>query len=227
MPVRPHLTSVVGPTTVAARANGVKWSDVGSRHWARTAIDYVGKYRSWMRDYPKQRNGETPFKPNKIESRKFFLRSAVRAFAPNEHPDPDIEFDDLPKSSNFWDFASVAVKLGWIDKVAGKIKPDDGVSMQLVHRVLTLALHLRGPINGIDDLHTKNGIRFDTSANTGSTLIGMRIGLRYNHGNERMDVTPTSKLPARRSPGPCIERRPPRRTRWTRWIDTPTSSCRR
>lgn len=190
----PAPVSVTDPDS-AARATGVKWADVGSRHWARTAIDYVGKYRSWMRDYAKQRNGETPFKPNKIEPRKFFLRSAVRAFAPNENPDPDIHFDDLPKSSNFWDFASVAVKLGWIDKVGGKIKPDDGVSMQVVHRVLTLALHLRGPITGIDELRTKNGIRFKTSPYTGSTMIGMRIGLRFNHGNERMDVTPTSKLP--------------------------------
>ncbi|MEX0753754.1 MAG: NlpC/P60 family protein [Actinomycetota bacterium] len=190
----PAPVSVVDPS-VYARGSRIKWADVRSGYWARTAIDYVGKHNNWMRDYPEQRNGETPFKPNKLEPRKLFLRAAVRAFAPDERPDPDIVFDDLPKSSNLWDFASVAVKLGWIERSGGKIRPDDAVSMQVVHQVLTTALGLRGPVNGIDRLETANGIGFKTTKYTGSTLIGMRIGLRYNHGNERDDVTPKSKLP--------------------------------
>jgi cell wall-associated NlpC family hydrolase len=67
--------------------------------------------------------------------------------------------------------------------------------MQTVHQVLVRALRLRGPANGIDTLRTANGIGFSSPRNTGTTLIGMRIGLRYNHANERDDVTPTSKLP--------------------------------
>ena len=190
----PPPPSVLDPT-VFARGSRVKWADVRSGHWARSAIDYVGKFHKWMRDYPEQRNGETPFKPNKLEPRKLFLRSAVRAFAPNEPTDPDITFDDLPTSSNFWDFASVAVKLGWIEPSGGGIRPDDPVTMQVVHRVLVTALHLRGPANGIDTLSTANGIGFATTPTTGTTLIGMRIGLRYNHADEHDDVTPTSKLP--------------------------------
>src|SRR5206468_12780631 len=47
----------------------------------------------------------------------------------------------------------------------------------------------------IDALHTRSGFTFDTPRDFGTTLLGMRLGLRYNHGDESLDVGPSSPLP--------------------------------
>ena len=122
-----------------------------------------------------------------------FGRSRVRA---PEAPAPGIHFSDLDKTSNFYPFANVAVKLGWAD--VGKhhtIHPSDPVTMEQVHQALVLALHLRTEANGLDHLHTRGGHSFATGPDFGTTVIGMRIGLRYNHSDEAMDVGPTSPMP--------------------------------
>jgi len=179
---------------LAAEAT-VKWSDVGRNHWARDAIDHVAGANNWMRDFPQNKDGTYPFRPDKIEPRKLFARAVVRAFAPDEPTDPDLRFDDLRKSDRFWPFANVAVKLGWMRRSSGKFLPDDDATTGTVHRALVLALGFRGIAADLDRLHTADGKRFDIPKDFGTTLLGMRLGLRYNHSNEALDVGPTAPLP--------------------------------
>lgn len=195
MPAPPSVIPRTAAPRTAARPS-VRWSDVGAGHWARRAIDYVGATHGWMRDYSSGKRGRYPFRPEKIESRKLFFRAAVQAFAPNARIDRGLRFSDLPVKAPFYRYANIAVKLGWVDRGANRsINPDKGVTMATVHRALVLALGLKREAAGLNRIHMKDGTRFDTSRNFGTTVIGMRIGLRYNHSTESMDVNPDSRMP--------------------------------
>ncbi len=173
----------------------VKWSDVPKKHWARTAIDLVGGTNAWMRDFRQAADGTYPFKPDALESRRLFARSVVRAFAVAEPPDPELTFPDLPDSDLFFPFANVAVKLGWMSTDAeGNFLPTDPVTPSSVHRALVLALGLGEAAAGLDALHMQDGTAFETPQDFGTLLIGMRLGLRYNHGDESLDVGPDTPL---------------------------------
>lgn len=178
-------------TLVAGR---VDWADVNRNHWARTAIDHVGEANDWMRDFKELDDGTVPFKPDKLETRKLLARAAVKAFAPNEDTDPDITFTDLGRRDRFWRFANVAVKLEWMRRVDGAFLPEQPVAMKSVHRVLVYALGLRGTAVRLDRLKSKDGTRFHTPSAFGTTLLGMRLGLRYNHDDESLDVGPETEL---------------------------------
>jgi cell wall-associated NlpC family hydrolase len=198
-------TGVPAPRSVAASARGtlrpagrssIRFTDVSRGYWARSAIDYVAGAHRWMRDYPAGGRGRVEFRPDKLESRKRFLRAAVQAFAPDAHVDRGIRFSDLDSTAPFYRYADIAVDRGWIDRGAGHaIHPDSPVTMATVHRVLVLALGLKRAAAGLNRIHTADGRRFDTWTNFGTTVIGMRIGLRYNHDNESLDVNPSSPMP--------------------------------
>jgi cell wall-associated NlpC family hydrolase len=179
------------------RLNSVKWSDVPAGYWARNAIDYVGSAKAWMRDFPKNGNGTYDFKPDRLESRKLFARALVKAFAPTVDVDPKITFDDLPSDAPFYPWANIAVQKGWLRRTGGgtKFSPDQPVTTRTVHQGLVLALGLRSAAAGLDRLHTANGIKFATPPKFGTLLIGMRLGLRYNHSDESLDVGPDTPLP--------------------------------
>ena len=175
--------------------NGIKWSDVPKRHWARAAIDYVGATNDWMRDDPPGEDGRYPFRPDDLESRALFARSAVRAFASDEATDPSITFPDLPTTDPFYQYANVAVKLGWMTAGSdGSFLPNEPVTTRLAHRTLVVAVGLGDLAKGLDAIHTRNGTTFSVPPDFGTLLIGMRIGLRYNHGDESLDVGPDSPL---------------------------------
>jgi hypothetical protein len=199
-------TGMPAPTSVAAGGDdlgasrlarsSVRWTDVGAGHWARNAVDYVASAHGWMRDYPVDARGRSEFRPDKIESRKLFFRAAVEAFARKARVDRDIRFTDLPATAPFYRYANVAVRLGWVDVGGDRaINPDGPVTMATVHRVLVRALGLGAAAAGLDRIQTADGRRFDTWNNFGSTVVGMRIGLRYNHDAESMDVNPDSPMP--------------------------------
>lgn len=179
-----------------ALAPAIRWTDVSSGHWARAAIDYVAGEHGWMRDYPVDARGRSEFRPTKEEPRKLFLRAAVEAFAPEARVDRDIRFRDLPAKAPLYRYANIAVQLGWVEPGPDRaINPDAPVSMATVHRVLVLALGLEGAAAGLNAIHTEDGRPFDTWKNFGTTVVGMRLGLRYNHGDESMDVNPDSDMP--------------------------------
>lgn len=183
--------------TAMARAIRVKWSDVPAGYWDRGAIDYVAETFRWMRDYPAADDGTFRFKPERLESRELFASAVVMAFAPSVDVDPRITFDDLPTDSPFYPYANVAVQKGWLRRTnhGTSFSPAEPVTTRTVHKALVLALGLKTEAAGLDKIHTHSGYQFRTPKNFGTLLLGMRLGLRYNHSDESMDVGPNTPLP--------------------------------
>jgi len=188
----------LGPSANAAqRAGSIMWSDLTpSDNWAKPAIAYVAGSNDWMRDFAPNVDGSYPFRPDTIETRKYLARSMVKAFAPDAPVDPTITFTDLDATQMFYRYANVAVRMGWMRRGAGgTFLPDAPVNMATVHRALVLALGMRDIARQLDTLHTSNGYTFDTPMNFGTTMLGMRLGLRYNNSDESRDVNPRSLMP--------------------------------
>jgi hypothetical protein len=184
------------PGSTATATGGVRWSDVPNKHWARTAIDFVGATNDWMRDRKAATDGTYAFEPNRLESRKLFARALFRAFGSDLPQDPALGFDDLPESDRFYRSANVAVTAGWLEVGQGTaFRPDDPVTTGEVHRALVLAIGMGDLAAGADALHLQDGTPIATPKDFGTLLIGMRIGLRYNHGDESLDVGPDTPLP--------------------------------
>lgn len=184
-----------GPPTwsvprVLARESGIRWSDVPAGHWARRAIDFVAGEQDWMRDYRQTEDGTYPFKPDVLERRRLFARAMVRAFAPEAEPDPELAFPDLETGSRAWRDANIAVSQGWLRTDAdGRFLPREPVLMRDVHRALVLATGYGDLAAGTQAIHLRDGTRVAVPRDFGTTLIGMKLGLRYNHGDESLDVT--------------------------------------
>jgi hypothetical protein len=173
----------------------VRWSDVNRHHWARAAIDHVGAVNDWMRDSKPDADGRYAFEPDAEESRKRFARALFRAFGKGHEQDPDLRFTDLPKDDRFFRAANVAVTAGWMTVDGdGAFRPGRPVTTREVHRALVLAIGLGDIAAGAQDLHLRDGTAIDVPRDFGTTLIGMRLGLRYNHGDETLDVGPDSSL---------------------------------
>jgi hypothetical protein len=179
-----------------ARQTAIVFTDLTPADgWAKNAIHYVGATHDWMRDYVARPNGTYRFHPTSLESRIWLARALVKAFAPTEAIDPSIEFLDLPNTSGLYPYANVAVKLGWMGiNKKGDFRGGATVNLVYLHSVLIRVLGLQATADSIDALHMTNGTPFITPRNLGSTLLGMRLGFRYNNSNEIMDVVPTTKL---------------------------------
>jgi cell wall-associated NlpC family hydrolase len=183
--------------TRSTRASTVVIADLdASDVWAKAAIGWVAKDNNWMRDFAPNPDGTYDFRPDAIEKRKYLARSIVRAFAPDAQPDGSTTFDDLDRSSRWYPFAAVAVEHGWMGAHSDVFDPNGRVTMAMVHRALVLAVGLRHAAEALDSVHTRDGIAFSTSANFGTTVLGMRLELRYNAptGSESMDVAPFDDL---------------------------------
>ena len=191
-------TPIVYPTSsipsIASVDPTITFSDLdASDGWAKEAIRWVAATKDWMRDYAAKDDGTYPFRPDRIETRKQLARSVVEAFAPDEAPDASIVFPDLDASSAWYRYAAVAVRHGWIrTESGGAFGPDEGVTMAMLHRALVLALGLKPAVKALNQLHTHAGQTFRLPRNFGTTLLGMRLYLRYNAptGSESMDVAP-------------------------------------
>jgi hypothetical protein len=187
-----------GPAAWRAMApsatNGIRWEDVGKKHWARTAVDLVGATNDWMRDYRVSEDGRYPFKPDALETRRLFARALFRALGSDLAPDPGLAFDDLPDGDRFFRAANVAVSQGWIEIDGSSFRPLEPVTTLVVHRALVVALGLGDIAAGADAIHLRDGTPLATPRGFGTLLLGMRLGLRYNHGDEALDVGPESAL---------------------------------
>jgi cell wall-associated NlpC family hydrolase len=198
IPVVYPRTSTDLATRSATRASTVTFADLdASDTWAKEAIRWVAKDHNWMRDFPANPDGTYDFQPDTIEKRKLFARSIVRAFAPDARPDPSTTLSDLDPSSRWYRYAAVAVDRGWMGAPGGAFDPNSHVTMAMAHRALVLAVGLRHAAKALDAIHTRDGVTFDHSANFGTTVLGMRLQLRYNAptGSESMDVAPSDLLP--------------------------------
>lgn len=177
------------PVTAARTSTEVLWSDVPDEHWARRAIDLVAGTNDWMRDFKPNPDGTYPFRPDKLETRRLFARAVVRAFLPDAEPDPDLTFPDLVTGSGPWRYANLAVSSGWLRTAPdGSFLPRDPVLMRDVHRALVLALGYGDLAAGARAIHERDGTRIPVPRDFGTTLLGMKMGLRYNHGDESLDV---------------------------------------
>src|SRR5262245_54206881 len=182
--------------SAALATNGVRWSDVPKTLWARKAIDYVGATNDWMRDRKPDADGRYAFKPRRLESRKLFARALFRAFGAGLEQDSSLSFPDLPSGGRFVRFANIAVSAGWMETDGdGSFRPTQAVTTREVHRALVRAIGFGDLAAGADRLHLRDGTRIPTPKDFGTLLIGMRIGLRYNHSDESMDVGPDDPLP--------------------------------
>lgn len=186
-----------GATPLLGRATAYRWADLDADDkWAKPAIDYVAGTHDWMRDFVRNGDGAYPFHPDATEKRRLFARSMVKAFARDEKPDPSIVFSDLDPSSKFWRFANVAVKLGWLTRTSHRaFLPDKAVRMITVHKAIVLALGLRKAAKALNKLHTRDGAGFRVPGTFGTTILGMRIGLRYSSLYEDHDVHPWTPMP--------------------------------
>jgi hypothetical protein len=174
--------------------NGVRWSDVAKDHWAKTAIDYVAATNTWMRDRKAGPDGRYEFRPESFESRKLFARTLVRAYGAGFTPDPALEFADLPATHRFYRFANVAVSQGWMEAEDGRFLPRRPVTTRAVHLALVLASGLGEVAAAAETITLRDGTTVAAPPGFGTLLLGMRMGLRYNHGEESLDVGPDSSL---------------------------------
>jgi cell wall-associated NlpC family hydrolase len=192
----PPPIPVVVPAERSARAASFRWADVdASDAWARRAIDHVGKANDWMRDFAPRAGGKRPFKPDMIQTRKYLARAVVKAFARNGTIEPSITFTDLDPSQSFYRWANIAVQRGWMRRTAdGRFQPDRPVTTSLLHAVLVDVLGMRGVARELDALRTRDGVTIATPPRFGALVLGMRLGLRFNSSDERMDVGPATPL---------------------------------
>ncbi len=185
--------------TLATAVPQIRFSDLtASDNWAKEGIRYVAGTNDWMRDFTANSDGSYPFRPQAVERRKYLARSVVLAFAPDEAPDPSIVFPDLDASSGWYRYAAIAVEHGWMARQTdGSFAPDDPVTMIMLHRALVLALGLKPAAAALNRIHTHSGVRFRVPMSFGTTLLGMRLDLRYNAptGAEAMDVGPRDLMP--------------------------------
>jgi hypothetical protein len=177
-----------------ASASTVHWSDVPNDLWAKNAIDYVAGSHSWMRDFKASNGEDLEFRPDARESRRFFARALVKAFAPDAATDPSISFSDVPNDDRFYAYANVAVANGWLRADGNAFAPREPLTVRDVHRALVLAVGLGSVADGAEQIHLRDGTPLAVPTGFGTLLIGMRLGLRYNHGDESLDVGPDDVL---------------------------------
>ena len=178
------------------RHTKVVFADIGAFRWARRAVRYVAGIHDYMADVRPKPDGELRFHPRQFESRIRFAKAVVLAFAPDDPVDPTITFADLHPSDPLYRFANVTVKRGWLrTRANGRFDVSGAVRMVDVHRALVLALGLQPAADALDALHTTRGHTFDTPRDFGTTLLGMRLHLRYNNWtDEALDVGPLTPL---------------------------------
>jgi cell wall-associated NlpC family hydrolase len=185
--------------TTAARTPNARapWADLEpDDRWARPAIDHVARRNDWMADRRPNRDGSLRFAPDAFETRRFWARALVRAFARDEEPDPSIRFPDLDRSSRFWRAAAIAVKHRWLTPArGGRFLPSEPVTARVVNRSLVTVLGMRRTAVAIDRLSITDGRRFRTPKMFGYNLLALRLGLRFNNKvDESQDVVPGEPL---------------------------------
>ena len=204
------MLTVLPPAEGSARRD-VVWSDVDADDkWARSAIDHVGATNDWMRDFAPNPDGTYPFQPATMETRKYFARAVVLAFAPTDVVDPTITFADFDPSDALHPYANVAVQRGWMRRTpSGGFAPDKPVTTTMVHRALTLALGMGPAIKSLNHLHTADGARFQLPPNFGSCFSGCGSGFATTIARMKSNWTsaPRRRSRARRSPTRSSRRR--------------------
>ncbi|MGH2740017.1 MAG: NlpC/P60 family protein [Actinomycetota bacterium] len=170
-------------------ANG--FSDVPQNYWAEEAINYVAADRDWLRDYG---NGE--FRPEELLTRRQEAHALVLAFAPDEEPDPQLVFTDLPPTDPSYRYANVAVKLRWMTAENGAFRPDDPVTKESLDGALTRALGLKRELRGLRKIQTADGTRLSRPPGFPQLVLAHELGLHFNHPTdaEARELLPSTNV---------------------------------
>jgi cell wall-associated NlpC family hydrolase len=168
------------------------FSDVGTGHWAYDAIDYVAWDNTWMQDY-----GTGEFKPDELETRSFLARALVTVFAPDEPIDPTITFSDLPEDDEFYPYANVAVKLGWMAQGSGDSWNGElPIKGSKFDKAIVLAIGgLDLAIGGLESIHQGDGDVYDVEPRFAYVQLARWLDLRYDHDDEDADLQKDTKMP--------------------------------
>lgn len=166
------------------------FSDVPAGHWAHDAIDYVAWDNTWMQDY-----GPEEFRPDELETRSFLARTLVTVFAPDEPIDPAITFSDLSEDDEFYPYANVAVKLGWITS-GDAWNGSNTIKGSVFDKALILAVGgLDAAIAGLENIHRKDGGVYDVETRFAYVQLARWLDLRYDHDDEDQDLQKNTKMP--------------------------------
>jgi hypothetical protein len=169
----------------ARQAHAADFTDVPPSHWAYTQITYVAKTNPWMADY-----GTGTFNPNSNELRKFWARTLVTIYAPNEPIDPNIHFKDLPDSDPFYPYANVATKLGWMPKYpSGAWSPNGPIQVSGFDKMLIWAMDVDQSImTGLLNIHENDGDPYVVDVLFPYLQISRTLQFHYNHSDETQDI---------------------------------------
>ena len=184
-------------TRSASKASSVTFADLSGYGWAQNQIRWVAKANSWMLDFAPNAERHVQLPPGSdrdAQVPRAVGRAGVRAR--REGRSGSIVFSDLDASTSWYRWAAVAVQHGWMTAHDGVFDPDAPVTMATLHRALVLALGLGPAAKALNGIHTRDGVHFATAPNFGTTVLGMRLQLRYNAptGSEGMDVAPPDDL---------------------------------
>lgn len=162
------------------------YADVPEGHWAARSIAFVAEEHDWMRPAGNE------FGPDLPLARRDLARAVVRAFAPAEQPDPARSFTDLPSTDPDFEFANVAVKLGWMVAPNNAFSPDAGAPKRVLARALVYALGLRQEVSALNNIATTDGTKLAHASDFGVLTIAAQLRLHYNHRtpNEAPELLP-------------------------------------
>jgi hypothetical protein len=193
MRLRPALTllcAIVLAMALPATPALADYSDVPPDHWAYDAVQYLAVDHSYMDDY-----GSDEFKPDTKELRKYLARTLVEIWAPDEPIDPTITFSDLPVDDEFYPYANVVVKLGWIGKAKdGGFNPDGKMKSRKFDRAVILALGLKDPMADLNAIQQADGTEYHTPKFFGAMQLARWLDLHYDHDDESEDIQKTTKV---------------------------------
>jgi cell wall-associated NlpC family hydrolase len=181
------LLAVLVPAQVA-----LAYTDVPTSYWDYAAIKYVAIDRTWMKDYT-----DGTFRPRTVESRQLLARTLVTIYAPTQAADTAITFPDLPQTSPFFKYASIAVKNGWMTTGPGPdFNPTGLVHVAPFDKALVLAMGLSAEVNGLANIHEAGGYHYTVPAMFPYLQLAHFLGLHFNHPStqESMDLEPTDVI---------------------------------
>ena len=170
------VASVLAAVLIPAQS-AFAFTDVPKSYWDYRAIHYVANTNTWMQDF-----GTGVFKPRALETRELMVSALVKAYAPAERVDTSITFPDLSSTDPYYQYANVAVKLGWMAPLkSGAFGPQESVRAEVFDKAMVLAMGLKAPVAGLQDIHDANGYVYPVAKYYPYQQVARTLELHFNH----------------------------------------------